>query len=158
MAMVYGTIRSMKKGFTLLELLVTISIIGILLGVGAASFATAQKRGRDSRRQSDMKSIQKALEQCYAVDSSYPVSVTSGSALTCTGAAVTMNQVPSDPKDDATYSYASMYSVGVGNADYCLCALLENIGKGNASAMGSGGSCTFATGVGADYFCTASQQ
>ena len=144
-----------RQGFTLLELLVTISIIGILMAIGSVSFSTAQKKGRDSRRQGDMTAIQKSLEQCYALDSEYPQTVSSGSSLECEGGTVTMNLVPDDPKPDKDYTY----SINANPATiYCLCAFLENDGSGNASTTGAGGVCVWATGATADYFCVSNQQ
>ena len=141
-----------KKGFTLIELLVTISIIGILVGIGSVSFSTAQKKGRDSRRQGDMTAIQKSLEECYALDSVYPAGLSSGSSLTCLGGQATMNLVPNDPKPGSVYVYTT-----TGTEDgYCLCATLENLGSGNASGTGGAGVCTFA--VNGDYFCVTNQQ
>ena len=145
--------KTNQKGFTLLELLVTISIIGILLAVGAVSFTTAQKRGRDSRRQADAKAIQKSLEQCYAIDTAYPAAVTSGSSLSCSGGEIVMNVAPDDPKSD-TYSYS--YSVSAANDAYCFCAQLENITAGNASDAGSNGICSFSSDD--EYFCVSNQQ
>lgn len=145
-----------SKGFTLLELLVTISIIGILLAIGSVSFSTAQKKGRDSRRQGDMTAIQKSLEQCYSVDSFYPQTVTSGSDLTCTAGQTVMNQVPDDPKPAGVYVYSVDSSPATG---YCLCALLENTGTGNANSVGAAGVCSWDKGTAdSDYFCVSNQQ
>jgi len=147
-----------SKGFTLLELLVTISIIGILLGIGSVSFSTAQKKGRDSRRQGDMTAIQKSLEECYALDNRYPSGITSGSALSCAvSTASVMNQVPYDPKNIAgSYVYTYTSDAAVVKTAYCLCALLENAGKGNASGVGANGVCTYVSG--GNYFCVSNQQ
>ena len=50
------------QGFTMIELLVVISIIGILASIGLVSFSGAQKQARDSQRKSDLKQYQSALE------------------------------------------------------------------------------------------------
>lgn len=63
-----------SKGYTLLELLVVIGLITILMSFGAASYSTAQKKARDSKRKSDLKVLQNALEQYYSVcQYSYPL-------------------------------------------------------------------------------------
>lgn len=56
-----------QKGFSLLEILVVISIIGILLAVAVSSYSNAQKKSRDARRRTDLKAIQQAAEQYYSV-------------------------------------------------------------------------------------------
>lgn len=61
-----------RKGFTLVELLVTISIIGILSAIGLVLYSTVLKQSRDSKRQSDLKSIQLALEQYSNDQGFYP--------------------------------------------------------------------------------------
>ncbi len=90
---------SESRGFTLIELLVVIAIIGILSSVVLASLNGARKKGRDSRRISDLKQIQLALELYYDTNSSYPAAL---SALVTAG---TISSVPLDPIDDSTYTY-----------------------------------------------------
>lgn len=51
-----------SSGFTLIELLVVIAIIAILSVLGAVIFSGVQQRARDSRRQTDITAIAKALE------------------------------------------------------------------------------------------------
>jgi prepilin-type N-terminal cleavage/methylation domain-containing protein len=52
-------------GFTIIELLVTVAIIGILTAIGIAYFTRAQEKARDSRRMADLKAIQDALQLYY---------------------------------------------------------------------------------------------
>lgn len=62
----------MKKGFTLIELLVVITIIAILAAVSLVNYSQVTKNGRDSKRQSDIKQVQSALEQYFADQFFYP--------------------------------------------------------------------------------------
>src|SRR3989344_7099926 len=65
--------KQTKSVFSLLELLVVISIVTILITLAMTSFATAGKKARDAKRKSDIKEIQTALEQYYSVCGfSYP--------------------------------------------------------------------------------------
>ena len=62
----------MNRGFTLIELLVVIAIISILTSLGSVSWSNAQQKSRDSRRKSDLKAIQTALELYIGTTGHYP--------------------------------------------------------------------------------------
>lgn len=114
-----------KKGFTLVELLVVISIIGILSAIGLVLYSSVLKQGRDSKRQSDLKSIQLALEQYNNDQSHYPANL--GSSLTF-GTKIYMNTVPA-------YAYIPFPpSCTTACTSYCLYADLENTSPGKPAA------------------------
>jgi prepilin-type N-terminal cleavage/methylation domain-containing protein len=50
-----------KKGFTIIEILVTVSIIAILTAVTIGSFGPAREKSRDSQRQTDLRTVEAAL-------------------------------------------------------------------------------------------------
>lgn len=68
----FGVSLQSKRGFTLLELLVVISIIGLLASITIVSIDSAKKRARDAQRLSDMAEIQKALELYKEASGEYP--------------------------------------------------------------------------------------
>lgn len=116
-----------NKAFTLLELLVVISIIAILVTLGLSSFSTAQKKGRDAKRKSDLREVRNALEQYYAVcGSSYPTpDGTFYSPVICTTPGVSIAIMPtmlSDPRGITPY-----YCSGTcDSTSYTICAGLES--------------------------------
>ncbi len=61
-----------KKGFTLVELLVVISIIGLLSTIAIVSLGSARAKSRDTKRIADMKQLSTALEQFYSDQGGYP--------------------------------------------------------------------------------------
>lgn len=68
----------MKKGFTLVELLVVISIIGVLSAILMVNFVGTRERARDSQKIQDLNSIRNALRLYYNDFQSYPVSASCG--------------------------------------------------------------------------------
>jgi prepilin-type N-terminal cleavage/methylation domain-containing protein len=135
-----------KKGFTLFELLVSISIIAILTALATVSFSNAQKKARDSKRIQDVDAVRKALEMYYSDKSySYPTALLD---LT-NGDPVYLQQVPADPKGEswAGYNYVS------DGSSFTFCADLEG-DKGNSSSD----ECAFVTGGAGGFYCAKNQQ
>lgn len=123
--------RHFKPGFSLLELLVVISIIGILISVGVMAFGAAQKKTRDARRISDLKAIQTAEEQYFAANGIYYKACGSGNTCSATSIPGVMDQFPVDPKNSGAFTYKGR-ATDVTYA-YCIYALLET-STGNCGA------------------------
>lgn len=137
-----------RKGFTLIELLVVIAIIGLLSTLAVVALGSAREKARDSKRLSDLKQVQTALEMYYTDQNAYPTAATgvtlgSGSydCLNASGFAATgctepyMANIPADPGSDS-YVYTS-----ADGTTYAIAATLEgtlNGLSGDISASPSG--------------------
>ena len=60
------------RAFTLIELLITITIISILLAAITISYQNAQKKTRDTKRKNDIVAIASALELYFEQNGTYP--------------------------------------------------------------------------------------
>lgn len=133
-----------KKGFTLVELLVVIAIIGLLSTLAVVALSSARQKARDSKRMSDLKQIQTALEIYFNDHNQYPVEATpitlgvaattdclsnptngdgdfEASGATCENAV--MGVVPEDPTPTQSYQY----STDAGGTTYTIEATLEGV-------------------------------
>ncbi|MFA7676208.1 MAG: prepilin-type N-terminal cleavage/methylation domain-containing protein [Candidatus Shapirobacteria bacterium] len=125
-----------KKGFTLIELIVSVTIIAVLTVVGVVSYTGTSKKARDGRRVADLEKVRIALE-LYRQDlgSTYPADGT----LTTKLAPKYIQAIPTDPKS-GTYTYDQ---TGTGYT-YELGAKMENLGSTNVAAYsGCGGTCNY---------------
>ncbi len=64
--------KNHKQGFTVIELIVVISVIGILLAISVLAYTQVQKQARDDARSADMTMLQNQLEKFYEKNGEYP--------------------------------------------------------------------------------------
>ncbi len=70
-------IKTKNSGFSLLELLVVLAIIGMLAGVISIAMSQARIRGRDAKRAGDMRQMITSLDQYYVQHGIYPTGTAS---------------------------------------------------------------------------------
>lgn len=123
-----------KQGFTLLEVLVSATIIAVLTIIGVVSYSSVNKRSRDVKRKSDLEQVRSALEM-YRADNTvkpgeYPSSAGAGAFTDAQNLAASLvstyiPSVPDDPDSDNDYWYEAIDSGGGVYSSYCVCAKLE---------------------------------
>ncbi len=108
------------KGFTLIEMLVVVAVIGLLASLILVGLSDFRTRGRDTRRIADIKEVQNGLEVYYMKNGAYPTG-TGWSVLENALRTAGINQIPNDPTAPTrTYYYGSdgqHYVIGVGIED-----------------------------------------
>ena len=126
-----------NKGFSLIEMLVVISLVGILMTISLIAFSQVKKNARDNKRKADLEQIRSSLE-IYRTDcKTYPQTLSFGGNLTgaetnCLGEEY-LALVPNDPLSP-TYAYSYLRSSA---NNYFLCAYLET-GSASSTACQSG--------------------
>lgn len=63
----------MKRGFTVVEVLITLIIIGILVGLGTVGLRSTLVNGRDAERKADVETITRGLEAYYNKGNQYVI-------------------------------------------------------------------------------------
>ena len=118
----------MRKGFTLIELMVSIAIIGILAALMYINITGIKTKNRDAQRLMRVNEIAKALNIYNTSARSYPVSAEN---ITVTGSdsmslalqtAGAISQVPVDPMNSGSYVFKYQSADG---ADFTLSFCLE---------------------------------
>lgn len=126
-----------KQGFTLIEMLVVVAIIGLLSSVVVVGLGSARSKARDAKRIADVQQIMASAEVAYT-GGSYPASVTA----------------PSTPQSGELYFQDTTNTNTVFRAGACL-ENAENA-TGNITACPTGMTC--ATGQRTNYYCKSTSQ
>ena len=96
-------------GFSLIELLVSISILVVLSTIGFINFRTVSQKSRDSRRLSDLEQIRGGLELYRSDANQYPSGLYSVGG--CTNSTLSylgniyIQRIPCDPERNVQYQY-----------------------------------------------------
>ncbi len=128
--------RLRYHAFTLLELITTIAIIGIVAGFSFTSLQAARLRGRDSQRKADINLIAQGLDIYYAENRAFPTDSSGGCNFNSSQGtnwipnltahylvSTRQGQQPRDPLNTSLYRYTYLCS---GSTGYTLTATLEN--------------------------------
>jgi len=111
--------KNSRPGFTIIELLIVIAIIGLLSTLSIIALNSTRARARDARRMHDIRQITTALEMYYNDNGKYPEcngkdSNMGGGWYTCLQPALSpyLSPLPRDPKKEYFgYSYSSYGNV-----------------------------------------------
>ena len=122
-----------EGGFSLIELIVVITIIAVITTIGVVSYQSANVKSRDNKRMADLEKVRIALELYRQEVGTYPAADANGQA---TGLVTAYLQVwPTDPKVSQEYRY---FYTRVTNYTYTLDAYLETGGASLATNCSSG--------------------
>ena len=100
---VWAAKQGAAKGFTIIELLVSIAVIGILAMIMIVSYNGIQQRARDNERNSDLTQLKVAIEKYHAEESQYPDAC--GDGVNCSVTALAsplqpyLSTIPHDPRN-----------------------------------------------------------
>jgi len=104
-----------KPGFTIIELLIAVIIIGLLTSAAVANYLTAQRNSRDQARKTTVNTLANAIETYYSVQHAFPGNIdgyTGAGSLTGT-----------------TFASGQNVSVSAYDSVYGACQYLENTNK-----------------------------
>ena len=142
-----------KQGFTLVEILVVVSIIGLLSSIVLVGLGSFRARGRDARRVADLRETQNALELYYGKFGGYPLTAWDGLKAMLVEAEVGVSSISDDPLSGTNH-----YKYGSNGQSYVIGAKLEDPNNQvlKDDVDGSGGD-TFSvecgTSTGDEYYC-----
>jgi prepilin-type N-terminal cleavage/methylation domain-containing protein len=140
--------KKLQNGFTLMELLIVISIIAILLAVVLLNVRGQIARAMDSKRKTDLYTLRQSFEDYYNDHNSFPIQ---SMINNCRSADMVpyLTQIPCDPETKSHYGYFPS-----ANGGYRICTKLSDTTDPAIATAGCAGPLGCGLGGGYNYCLT----
>lgn len=125
--------REQSQGFTLVELIIVVGIIGILGAIVLAALGSSREEGRNAARVSQLQEYRKAFELYYTEAGQYPTFGAGVSAVMCLG----------DYDDNRCWTNGTGVAERAAIADAIVPQYMKRIPAGESVMFGQGGANTF---------------
>jgi prepilin-type N-terminal cleavage/methylation domain-containing protein len=139
----------MKKGFTLVELLIVMAVIAILIGIAIPSFRGMQQEANKTKAEGDLRVLKIAIESYYKNNAVYPAVANYQTTLLGATPKILESNLydPFGATSTTTYAYAlGTGSTGPSDAKYYIVYSVGINAGGTAAVNNTTGLVTVGTG------------
>ena len=98
-------LKQKKNGFTLIEIIIVFTLIGILVGLGLPQYRYATKRAREAVLKENLFQLRKLIDQYYADKEKYPAS------LQTLVDEKYLRSIPTDPMTDSSETWIEVQEI-----------------------------------------------
>jgi type IV pilus assembly protein PilA len=133
--------RKSNKGFTLIELMIVVAIIGILAAIAIPNFLRFQLKSKTTEGKVNLAAIRTAEESYlaefgnYVTAANHPAAAPTTTKRQWTAPALGFDTIGWGPEGDVFFSYAVAWP-GVGTAGYTASAIADLDGNGTLQSWG----------------------
>jgi type IV pilus assembly protein PilE len=124
---------SRHKGFTLIELMVVVAVVGILAGIGVPAYIDYLKRGKVVEATSNLSDMRVKLEQFFQDNRTYAGACAAGSA-SAVPAAPSVKYFTFACSNLGATTYTVTATGGIASADQSMAGFQYTIDQANAKA------------------------
>jgi len=129
----------MKRGFTLIELMIVIAVIAILVGIALPQFRGMQEEGLIAQAKAELMTLKTAVESYYVHTGAYPADSATWQSALISASPIIVRAALTDPFSSASAQYQLVYST---SGEYYAIYSVGTSGSATVTAVSATGAVT----------------